>query len=320
MRPVLDRLVDVDAHARLVGLALDLDWAALLLPVHLGVPELPVGLALDAKEREHRVHGGLLALGQLEALGERVEVGEIQLGAERGGGQVRDGAAAVRSLTRAGTGESSSAPGRRQRLRSPARTRVNPAAPRGFSFATRDPNMVGPLGADVAGLPDAMETWTELSDPERSAVWDRFYPHFAFRPSITSDNWPGIREPDPFVTFSIPQGYSEHDLDDLHQQVLSAFRACTPPEGQLYALDWQHVCFWFRPHGEVEGPESWRVPVLPNGDYYIFLAEDFRFGIFGHPWERTWCVFGAELLAKLRTQRPRMFSTIRRHSGRGATW
>src|SRR5260370_40187597 len=52
---------DVNAHL-LAGHSLDLDGAALLLPVHLGVAELAVGLALDAQERAHRVDGGLLAL------------------------------------------------------------------------------------------------------------------------------------------------------------------------------------------------------------------------------------------------------------------
>ena len=37
------------------------------------------------------------------------------------------------------------------------------------------------------------------------------------------------------------------------------------------------------------------MPVLPDGVYTLFLAPDGRFGIFGHPWEMTVCVFGREL-------------------------
>ncbi len=74
--------------------------------------------------------------------------------------------------------------------------------------------------------------------------------------------------------------------------------------------------FWLRPHDGFErssaGREVWRIPVYPNGDYPIFLAEDFRFGIFGHPWERTCCIFGAELLAALEAGRPRMFGAAKR--------
>jgi hypothetical protein len=39
--------------------------------------------------------------------------------------------------------------------------------------------------------------------------------------------------------------------------------------------------------------------VIPDGDYHIFLAPDFSWGFFGHPWEWTICVFGAPLLATL---------------------
>jgi hypothetical protein len=41
------------------------------------------------------------------------------------------------------------------------------------------------------------------------------------------------------------------------------------------------------------------VTPFPNGDYYIFLSEDFRTGTFGHPWEETMCIFGDRLLTAL---------------------
>ncbi|MEE1806266.1 DUF2716 domain-containing protein [Streptomyces sp. BE133] len=31
----------------------------------------------------------------------------------------------------------------------------------------------------------------------------------------------------------------------------------------------------------------------PNGNYFIFLSEDFRAGSFGHPWEESPCLFGS---------------------------
>ncbi len=144
-----------------------------------------------------------------------------------------------------------------------------------------------------------METWIELTEPEEHAVWDRFYRDFVFQPSVNSEDWPGIHEPAPSNTYAIPESYTEDHLDDLHAQVLGAFRACTQPEERLYALDWQHPCFWFQPHSSLKrldgkreawppilpSGDLWRIPILPDGDYYIFLAEDFRFGIFGHPWE-----------------------------------
>ena len=51
-------------------------------------------------------------------------------------------------------------------------------------------------------------------------------------------------------------------------------------------------------HAETFDAE-WPVPVFPNGDYYIFARPDFSTGTFGHPWEKTLCVFGSELVQTL---------------------
>ncbi len=173
------------------------------------------------------------------------------------------------------------------------------------------------------------DTWTELTEAEETRRLGSLLPGLRLPSQHPRPGMPGIREPAPSITYALPEAWTEDDLDDLHRQVLAAFRACTGPEERLYALDWQHQCFWFRPHSNLEragddhqawplvlpGSGLWRIPVLPDGDYSIFLAEDFRFGIFGHPWERTWCVFGAELLAALETRRPGIFSLVKRHSG-----
>lgn len=39
--------------------------------------------------------------------------------------------------------------------------------------------------------------------------------------------------------------------------------------------------------------------MFPNGDYYTFARPDFSEGTFGHPWERTLCVFGPRLVETL---------------------
>ncbi len=134
-----------------------------------------------------------------------------------------------------------------------------------------------------------MAAWEELSRTEYDAVWDRFERRFEFRPSIYESDWPGIREPAPSVTFDISGFYrrdpraSEAMEWDLNLCVLEALRRCTGPSRWLYALDWQHDAYRFYPHRRFEhsDPRAWLVPVLPDGDYYIFLAEGFEFGIFG---------------------------------------
>jgi len=169
-----------------------------------------------------------------------------------------------------------------------------------------------------------MSAWLPLSEKERNEVWDKFYDKFSFRPSVHKEQWPGIREPVPSLTYSIAGAFTGEETafrileSDLHTKALSIFQQLVPPEGRLYALDWQHPGFWLYPHKEFTANESdtWSVPALPNGDYYIFLAEDFSFGWFGHPWEQTICVFGEPLLQTLEQFRPRLFTTPLRRNGR----
>jgi len=52
------------------------------------------------------------------------------------------------------------------------------------------------------------------------------------------------------------------------------------------------------------------------GDYFIWLAQDFRYGTFGHPWEPSLCVFGEELLAAVAEIGDEAFGRILRRNGR----
>jgi hypothetical protein len=84
----------------------------------------------------------------------------------------------------------------------------------------------------------------------------------------------------------------------------------------MYVLDWQHTCFWFFPHRS--GGEQFERSVFPDGDYHIFLAQDFSFGFFGHPWEETVCAFGERLLQAMEQHRPQLFTSVLRRDGYGA--
>ena len=170
-----------------------------------------------------------------------------------------------------------------------------------------------------------MRAWEVLDEATYTRVWDRFEAAFAFRPSVEPAEWPGVREPTPSVTYAIGHIYGEPEARataleaDLEAALLAAFRALSPASGSdafVYALDWQHPAYRFHVHSSQAAAEEWRVPALPNGDYYIFLAPDFRWGVFGHPWEQTMCVFGAELLAALAHRAPRLFGQpVRQRTG-----
>ncbi len=166
--------------------------------------------------------------------------------------------------------------------------------------------------------------WQELDEGEYDSVWNRFERDFVFKPSVRPEHWPGIAEPSQSETYGL-SGFLDRDKShyaslnaEIQGWALDAFRRLLPSESDyLYALDWQHSCYTFFPHVSFELDEfgDWTIPILPDGDYHIFLEREFKWGIFGHPWEQTLCVFGEQLLAILRENRPGVLSSLLRTDG-----
>jgi hypothetical protein len=139
-----------------------------------------------------------------------------------------------------------------------------------------------------------MSAWRELTNAEMDDVWERFERRFLFRPSIEPRNWPGLAEPIPSVTYLLPSSWTEEQEVELTHGALAAFRRLCASGEVMTALDWEHPCYWFDPH---QDPVPWQIPIWPNGDYYIYLGGRAQtWGTFGHPWERTLCVFGEEMV------------------------
>jgi hypothetical protein len=162
----------------------------------------------------------------------------------------------------------------------------------------------------VAALPEA----------EYRRVWDRFYEDFNFRPSMSSFKWPSIKEPVASVTWSLTAldddpGYE--CLDRMVDVVEQGLASCVGPQGTLLALDWQHTSYRFAPQ-EAGGPgrPAWPLSPYPDGDYHIYLSEDFRYGSFGHPWEESLCLFGEELLDTVSAEVDKVLGSPIRRSGK----
>lgn len=124
-----------------------------------------------------------------------------------------------------------------------------------------------------------MENWLELSEAENEKVRNKIYGELKFSPSVSV--FPSFEAPTPFVTYdiSIYLGESE-DLDaygDLEEKALLVFQENTSKDEYIYALDWQHECYWINPHLEFEKDEfeEWQVPIFQNGVYYFFIHKDF---------------------------------------------
>ncbi|WP_329613934.1 DUF2716 domain-containing protein [Streptomyces brevispora] len=161
----------------------------------------------------------------------------------------------------------------------------------------------------------------ELPDDEYRRIWDRFYDEFDFHPSVS--RWPAIKEPAVSVTwslFALDDDPNYERLDRLVEVVEQGLSSCTAPNEMLLALDWQHTSYRFAPR-EVggHGQEGWPLSPYPDGDYYIYLSEDFRTGSFGHPWEESLCLFGEDLLHTTSAELNKVLGQPIRRSGRAVS-
>lgn len=149
------------------------------------------------------------------------------------------------------------------------------------------------------------QAWTRIAlGAEYERHWYAFDDRFAFQPRVSLSRT-AIQEPPGSVTLSLapifqagPAGFASGE-GAVNAEALRAFVTVFQETDRLLVLDWQHEGYWFRPHLHAVNEDAWPVTPFPDGDYYVFLAEDMTAGTFGHPWEQTLCVFGDELVDQL---------------------
>ncbi len=154
---------------------------------------------------------------------------------------------------------------------------------------------------------NAAAAWEPLSRVADEPAWYWVHDKLRFWPSTFAHDWPGFHEPCPSAAWDLstgeydrasaefrlgPYAVEEHDVA---RAVLAALQEVTAEDDWLWVLHWQHQSFKFWPH-RMQQNAPWPVSVFPRGDYHLFLAADFSYGTLGHPWERTLCVFGENLL------------------------
>ena len=155
-----------------------------------------------------------------------------------------------------------------------------------------------------------------LNEQETRAVWDRVEKELHFRPDVQYRGhsllwWKRpFRLPRPWAVYAL-DGVTEEQIGQTKDAVKGCLLAVTEPGERLYALDWQHAAFLFDPRKDEEqrpvtqvdeNGEEWDAAFpfyYPDGDYYFFLDESFRFGYLGHPWRKEIWVFGEELLPEI---------------------
>jgi hypothetical protein len=168
----------------------------------------------------------------------------------------------------------------------------------------------------------AEQGWQRLSVDEKEDIWERFDSQFDFYRRKANPDSPAISEPTPSLTWAIAstQARHEEEVADLTLKLLAGFQAVTRPGERLYALDWLHWYehYTFDPHRLASaGRDSWALTAYPDDNYAIFLAPDFRFGVFGNPLEQTLCIFGRELLEAMGDDLPIVLGSVVRKNGKG---
>lgn len=154
-----------------------------------------------------------------------------------------------------------------------------------------------------------------LNEEERKPVWDfvrdelKFHPDSKYRGHSRLPWRRPFRLPHPWAVYGI-EDMTQEQIDGMGMLVKNCFLRVTRPGERLYALDWQHDGFLFDPRNEEEQRslrledetgEYWaEFPFwYPDGDYYFFLDEQFRFGYLGHPWRKEIWVYGGALLSEI---------------------
>lgn len=147
-------------------------------------------------------------------------------------------------------------------------------------------------------------------------VWEKVYSELHFKPDITythsfESNIPFIIDDD-YAVYNVEK-MDDDTIDKMDSIIKNIFIHITKEDERIFALDWQHSAFLYNPRNEDEqkfikvedadfyngkGYNAYFPEFFPDGDYYFFIDENFRFGYLGHPWRKEVWVFGKLLLDK----------------------
>lgn len=147
-----------------------------------------------------------------------------------------------------------------------------------------------------------------LTDREYQDIWDKIDKYFSFNPSMQAN---------PFSFWQTNKVFSLESYWNENQEAIINTIFCSLSNSEIYALDWQHDCFLFSPHEKVPTCLSWYDELrncnvyfpeyYPNGDYHFFIAQDFSYGMMGHPWRKELWVFGQKLIEELQREQKSLY-------------
>ena len=171
------------------------------------------------------------------------------------------------------------------------------------------------------------ELWLILQDCEYKQVWDKIYSEFHFNPTNAVNGLPTFKFHMPVNTYDISDSPIYKDDESINAIIKSAFIECMSVDDFMYALDWQHTCFRYNPrintfldypvfvkyddpiknnHVNWEGYNVYFPKFYPNGDFYFFIAKNFRWGYLTHPWLKKVWIFGDRLMTLINSNSEKM--------------
>jgi hypothetical protein len=149
--------------------------------------------------------------------------------------------------------------------------------------------------------------WKPLDVDENRNHWSVFSQQFSFKPSVKSDGWPAIKPVDESRTFDLRAEHASYgeflrDARRVEGVVLDGVGAALHGAGAttVYALEWQTTGYKATINQRAtEGIPAPPLHVFPDGEYPLIFWHDGEIGMFGDPWEKSLCVFGAPLIEVL---------------------
>ena len=149
-------------------------------------------------------------------------------------------------------------------------------------------------------------------------IWSLVYKKLNFYPSSECRGHSFDVFPQPFKindSYSVYaiENMTDEQCDLLDETIRSILINVTKTGQKIYALDWHHSSFLYDPRNISEQQSCWVNDVryenngyyayfpefYPDGDYYFFIEENFRFGYLGHPWRQEIWIFGPEFMEEI---------------------
>jgi len=172
-----------------------------------------------------------------------------------------------------------------------------------------------------------LDLWVVLKDDEYGYVWDKVDKKCRFRAYANPNRgeFPfKFKEPVDYYDIRGPLVFNSDNDESLNEVFKSVFVESMGSDNYMYALDWHHTCFRYNPRintiieypvwidDNSYGGSGYNVyfpDFYPNGDYYFFIAKDFRWGYLTHPWQMKVWVWG-EPLMRLFKEKSRLLGLV----------